>query len=200
MNRIVLRAAAPTVMNAKPMVALADAAMEPLEGWAAKYGVVIERWFGNVELAAGLFADSLGKPEEIRILSQHDSGSPIGLARSFTDSADGLYMNAEVNTETQAGREVMSNVRAGILAAFSVGFNTLESEMVAVGKGRNAEMKEVITRAELVEVSVVTFPAISDAKIQQQAIPVDAELSEDERHPGARAVLERIIAGGKVRV
>jgi len=36
--------------------------------------------------------------------------------------------------------------------------------------------------------------------VKQQAIPVDAELSEDERHPGARSALERIIAGGKIRV
>ena len=194
MKRIVLKAAAPSVMNDKSRVQhqFADAKMEPVEGWAVHYGVEVERWWGIMEIAPKAFADSIGKPAEIRILAQHDSWTPIGLARAFTDSDTGLYMSSEVNTETQAGREVMSNVKAGILAAFSVGFNTIDYEVVKVGIGAKAYEKEIITRAELMEVSIVTFPAIDSAKIANATPDL---LAEDAQHPGARAELQRILGG-----
>lgn len=165
-ERIVLKAAPPMALNRKPgKVELAEATMEPLEGFATRYGVEVERWWGVMELAEGCFDDSLQEPESIRILSQHWSDKPIGIAREFRSDSAGLYMKAAINTATQEGFEVMSNVKAGVLAAFSVGFDIQDFEIIQVGEGARAYEKEVVKRATLREVSVVTFPAIPESDI-----------------------------------
>lgn len=193
-NRVVLKAAAPMVTRKPTSVQLADGSMEPIEGWAAKYGVVVERWWGELILKAGCFAESLGAPSDVKLLGQHDPWTPIGIAESFKDDSDGLYMKGKVNTETQAGFEIMSNVKAGILSAFSVGFDILDSEVERVKRDGQEVEREVVTRAELKECSIVTFPAISDAKIMSDDSPGRVRPNAPQNWSEASAALNRILA------
>ena len=199
MNTVTLKAAAPMAMHRRPTsVELADGKMEPLKGWAAKYNVEVKRWWGSLTIRPGAFTESLGTPSDIRILSQHDSWTPVGICESFDDSVEGLYVKSKVNTETQAGFELMSNVNAGVLAAFSVGFDILDSEIERIKEDGEEREREVIIRAQLKEISVVTFPAIEDAKIQQGDGPgrvrPNPRLTEDQMHPGARDALMRVLS------
>jgi len=176
MQSIILKAAMPIALNARPREQLAKGDMSPIEGWAAKYGQEIERWWGFMELAAGAFAESLDKPSDVRILSQHDPTKPVGIATEFRDSNEGLYMKAAINTDVMEGRELMSLIQTGVLTAFSVGFDVQDVAVETRGEGRGKYEVEKVTRATLRECSVVTFPALSDAKI--------TEYDDSESAPG----------------
>lgn len=184
MREIILKAAPPTVLNRKPSaVQLADDSLTPVKGWACKYNVDVIRWFGLMTIRPGAFTDSLDPPSDIRVLSQHDSWAPIGLAESFKDSAEGLYINAKVTNATQAGAEMIALVNAGIVVAFSVGFDIIDSEVEKVTKDEQTIEREVITKARLRECSLVTFPALEDAKVEQseprEGIRTDYSAAQD---------------------
>jgi len=169
MSKVILKAMVPIVKNARERVQLQDSELIPVEGYAAEYDVPIERWYGTIELAAGCFADSLDNPESIVILAQHDSWTPVGKASEFRESDESLYLRCLINPEIQAGAEILSNIKHGILTGFSVGFDIIETETRKEGEGPGSYEVEVITKAKLHEVSIVTFPAIASARVQQEA-------------------------------
>ena len=240
----------PPVSLAKLAPETASNPMVEHDGYAALYDVEIDRGFYMMELAPKCFSKSTGEPNKIVILSQHDSWTPIGKAAKFDEQEKGLWMDFQINTEVQAGAEVDSNIRNGVLTGLSVGFDVIKVEIEKRG-GEGAAGYEVdrIVEAKLREVSCVTFPAIDGARInasessnslttfaindgapsqvrlaagdsvmlatflsrgkrirpnpstendtlaevQPQEI---VELTDDEKYPGAREALERIINGG----
>jgi len=195
MNRIQLKALPPTVKNAK-FESGGDKPLVDFAGVAAEYDVEIERWFGIMSLAPGCFSNTLSPAEKIVVLAHHYGDTPIGKCVSFRDGPSALDVEFQINPNIQAGAEMISNLQHTIIAGLSVGFNTVKQEEVKVGEGMRAYSVTRVLEAELSEISLVVWPAIDGARVKQQSIPVDAELSEDERHPGARSALERIIAGG----
>lgn len=194
MNRVILKAAAPMVSRKPTSIQLAAGKMEPIEGDAALYNSVVIRWWGELILKAGCFAESLDTPNEVRLLAQHDSWQPVGLCESFKDDSKSLYVFGKVNTETQSGFEIMSNVKAGILTAFSVGFDILDSEVERVKRDGEEVEREIVTRAKLAEISVVTFPAISDAKIKQESEVTRIRPNPQVDYSAAQAAIDRLLA------
>jgi len=193
MNRIQLKAAAPPcVLNEKMSEHLQEGEpLVPFSGIAALYGVEIDRGFRTIELVAGCFADSIGKPEDIVILAHHYSDTPIGKVERFRDTAEALEMDFLVNPNTQAGWDVVTNAEHAIISGLSVGFDILDTEIVRVGEGPRAYDVEKVTRAKLREVSVVVFPAIDGARVKQgDAAPTEAAA----QYPQAQAALSRLTA------
>lgn len=187
MQRIQLKAAPPTIKNRKFELA-AEEPLIPYSGVAAEYDVEIERWFGIMALAPGCFNESIKDPGKIVILGYHYGDTPIGKAVRFTDSAKRLDVDFEVNPNTQAGKDISSNLKHSIIGGLSVGFDATATEIIKVGEGARAYEVERVTAANLMEISVVVWPAIDGARVQQSAA-----LSDDEAHPGARAELTRIL-------
>jgi len=170
------------------------------EGWAALYGIEIDRMFAIMELARGLFGDSIKDPSKILILNQHDTWQPIGLADKFDDREDGLWMDFLLNTEVQAGAECDSNIRHGVLSGLSVGFDVNRVEIEKRGEGPRAYEVEVITDATLKEVSAVSFPAIDGARVQNGK-PIDPAAAVTFSVLGHDGVAqERLHAGDHVRL
>jgi uncharacterized protein len=93
---------------------------------------------------------------KVVILNQHDATQPIGIG-TLKDDPRGLYIDVELNMDTQLARDVHSNLKAGIINGLSIGFQTVRDRVV---KGVR-ELLEV----NLWEVSVVTFPANSRARV-----------------------------------
>lgn len=176
------------------------------DGWAALYNVEIDRGFYMLEIAPKAFVKSTGNPASIVILNQHDSWSPIGKASKFDERKEGLYMDFLLNPAVQAGAEVISNIDAGILTGLSVGFDIVKVESEKRG-GEGAKGYEVdrITEARLREVSVVTFPAISGARIKaSDAVDnittftvTDGESNQERLQEGDRVCLATFFSQGK---
>ena len=110
-------------------------------------------------MARGVFADATADPSTIKVLAAHDHEAlPIGRAVDLTETRDGLRAELLVS-DTAAGRDVLTLVRDGVATGLSVGFVPLEDEW---SPDRSAVTR---TRAQLMEISVVTWPAYPDAQI-----------------------------------
>lgn len=112
--------------------------------------------FGNVDhdgdiIQPGAFVESL-KDRMPAMLWQHDTRQPIGVWESVQEDAKGLLMKGRLVAEGK-GKEALALLKAGALKGLSVGFISREAM-------RDDETGiRTITKADLYEVSVVTFPA-----------------------------------------
>ena len=100
------------------------------------------------------------------ILLNHNANSlPIG--RGSVDVVDGsLQVDIEFDMDDPIGSEVARKTEAGYMSAVSVGFNPIEStprSQLPKEDPAHASKGMYFSRAELLEVSVVTIPANGDA-------------------------------------
>lgn len=130
-----------------------------IEGYASvfetrtSYGQVFKR---------GAFADLAGKnPKDIKVLFNHDWDKIVGVPLEIREDSIGLYTKTQLLTRTPRGLEMYELAKAGALDAFSIGFYIDEmAEDVEDG-----ERTYNITKATVMEYSLVTFPANPAAKI-----------------------------------
>lgn len=94
----------------------------------------------------------LGQANEIKFLWQHDLNKPIGIIESLFQDDYGLQIKGIINCATITGNEAVSLIKQGAINGLSIGFNIMEYYYDSCGA-------RVITKAELLEISLVTFPA-----------------------------------------
>ena len=124
--------------------------------------------YGNIDdgmdiVAPGAFGQSLvevaGKSRSIKMLWQHRSGEPIGTYPQLKDTPAGLECHGKIVTKTQRGAEAHELMKAGAIDGLSIGgFTRADSYDQKTGV-------RTITQFELWEISVVTFPMNSAARI-----------------------------------
>lgn len=112
--------------------------------------------YGDV-IRKGAFAKTI-KRMAPAMLWQHDSHQPIGKWTSVTEDTRGLRVEGKLVLETRQGGEALALLRAGAINGLSIGFRTLRSE-----RGPNGG--RIITEIELPEVSLVTMPAATKARV-----------------------------------
>ncbi len=131
--------------------------------------------FGNTDLvgdvvAPGAFKDSIRDPAKIKMLWQHDSGQPIGVWKALAETDRGLHAEGHLLLGVQRGEEAHLLLKAGALDGLSIGFR--------IPKGGSAFDKvsgiRTITKADLWEVSLVTFPANPKARVSRVKMLNDA--------------------------
>lgn len=132
------------------------------EGAIEGYGAI----FGNVDqggdiVEAGAFTDSLKSGRNVKMLWQHDPGHLIGTWAEISQDEKGLRVKGNLLTEIEAGREANVLVKAGALDGLSIGYRTLEFREMKV----EDRWVRVIEKADLWEVSLVTFPMNPEATI-----------------------------------
>lgn len=130
-----------------------------LPGEFEGYGAV----FGNTDrdgdvVAKGAFADSL-KERLPALLWQHNAKEPIGRFDVVREDERGLFVKGRL-AQSGRGAEAYELLKMGALNGLSIGFVTKEAI-----RG-SAEGTRTIKRAELMEVSLVTFPANELARVQ----------------------------------
>jgi len=103
---------------------------------------------------------------KVKMLWQHNPTQPIGVWDEIREDAKGLYVKGRLLAEVQAGREALALLQAGAIDGLSIGYRTLRSEKAQNG-GR------LLHEIELWEVSLVTFPMLSEARVQ----PSDDEVA-----------------------
>ncbi|MGI4752758.1 MAG: HK97 family phage prohead protease [Janthinobacterium lividum] len=96
--------------------------------------------------------------QNIKFLWQHDSKKPIGIISHLIEDDHGLKMEAMINNKVKAGREAIELIKQGAIDGLSIGFYIKNSVF-------NDAKQRVITEADLLEISIVTFPANQSAKI-----------------------------------
>jgi len=131
-------------------------------GYGNVYNVVDE---GNDIVATGAFTDSLvdlgSRKQMPALLWQHRSGSPIGAYQKVTEDKNGLYVEGMLALKTQQGMEAYELLKMNAISGLSIGFETKESFVDPKTQTR------MITKADLWEVSLVTFPMNDQARIAQ---------------------------------
>jgi len=118
---------------------------------------------GKDKVAKGAFRDSLKKRpmSSIRMLFQHDPTEPIGIWNRIVEDTRGLWVEGKIIQESTRGREVLSLLRAGAIDGLSIGFKTSKSHT------NQRSGIRTITQADLWEISVVTFPMLPQARVEQ---------------------------------
>lgn len=106
------------------------------------------------------------------MLWQHDTREPIGVWEHIGEDKTGLQVRGRLVLETRRGAEALALMKAGAITGLSIGY-------VAVESARD-ERRGIRTLLDvnLLEVSPVTFPAQSAARIHHVKRGGDAERAE----------------------
>jgi len=135
------------------------------DGLFSGYGSV----FGEVDtynevVAPGAFQESLtelkAKGRKVPILWQHRADQPLGTYESLKEDLKGLWVDGRllVSAVSQA-REAQALMKAGAVTGLSIGYYVRESSYDEKTGIRT------LTRLDLLEVSLVTFPANDAARV-----------------------------------
>ena len=128
------------------------------EGYASLFN---REDLGHDVVLPGAFRDSLRQrgASGIKMLFQHDPSEPIGVWVALQEDARGLYVRGRLTLDVARAREVLSLMRAGALDGLSIGFR-------AVAGRRDAKTGiRRLSKVDLWEISVVTFPLLPEARI-----------------------------------
>lgn len=164
-----------------------------IEGYGSIFGN-IDRGFDIVE--AGAFSDSLKSGPKVKMLWQHNADQPIGVWDEVVEDEKGVRVKGHMLSEVEAGREATALVKAGAIDRLSIGYRTLEFREAKV----DDRWVRVIEKAELWEVSLVTFPmnpeatidAVKAASMSQREF--ERQLLRDSKM--SRTVVTALMGGG----
>jgi uncharacterized protein len=129
-------------------------------GYGSVYGNIDQ---GDDIVEKGCFADSLldhnQKGTMPAMLWQHRSGEPIGSYQKMMEDSNGLLVEGKLALKVQRGAEAYELLQAKAISGLSIGFQTKESTYDQKTGIRT------ITKGDLWEVSLVTFPMNDSARI-----------------------------------
>ena len=112
---------------------------------------------GGDTVKMGAFADSI-EGKSFPMLWGHDSGEmPIGIWTKAFEDEHGLYIEGKLSLGMARADDAFIGVKAGSISGLSIGFKTIESKDTKSGRE--------ITKAELWETSLVTFPMNVESRI-----------------------------------
>lgn len=132
------------------------------EGYASVFHVTDS---ANDRVAPGAFKKSIaGAQAENRLpplLWQHDAQKPIGIWHDMFEDSHGLFVRGALFVDDIAqAREAYKLMKEGVVTGLSIGYRTVQSERDAKSGAR------ILTEVELLEVSMVTFPANAQARVR----------------------------------
>ena len=115
---------------------------------------------GDIVLPGAFRESLLRRPaEDIRMLFQHDPAEPVGSWVEVRETERGLYVLGRLNRNVQRGRELLALLETGGIDGLSIGFKT-----VAARKDK-ATGARLLTKIDLWEISLVTFPMLEGARV-----------------------------------
>lgn len=140
-----------------------------LEGYASLFGNIDQ---GGDAVQPGAFRASLAEGRKVRMLWQHDPNQPIGVWDDVREDQKGLWVRGRILIDLAKGREAAALVAAGAIDGLSIGYRTKRAE-------RNGKGRRLLTEVELWEVSLVTFPMLSEARVGAKGLcPEETDLRE----------------------
>ncbi|MCK1507186.1 HK97 family phage prohead protease [Bradyrhizobium sp. 18] len=149
-----------------------------VRGYASTFGG-IDAYGDTIE--PGAYAVSLAKHRKDGtrpvMLWQHDPSEPIGVWDRLEEDGKGLFVEGRLLTSVRRGAEAAALIEVGGVAGLSIGYRIERQKQV--GSVRH------LIEIDLIEVSVVSFPADHDARIDPS-----------KQHDGKRFLLE-LLSGGR---
>lgn len=144
-----------------------------IEGYFAVFNSETELWRGAYEvISPAAFDDTLSN--DIRALINHDTSLVLGRNKAGTlelrTDSRGLWGTVKINPDDPEAMALYSRVKRGDVDQCSFGFNVIEEE---TEWREDDTVKWTINKADLHEVSVVTFPAYQDTSIQARHAEFD---------------------------
>ena len=133
-----------------------------IEGYASVFWAPDQ---GDDVVARGAFAESLAlrPPARVEMLHQHDPAAVIGVWDEVKEDVRGLFVRGRILDASPIGRLCASLVSASALDGLSIGFRTRRARSDPERKLR------VLTEVDLWEVSLVTVPLLSAARLRASA-------------------------------
>ncbi len=165
-----------------------------IEGYGSVFGV--RDSYSDI-VAPGAFKASLAAHKAAgtmpALLWQHRADEPIGVWKSMEEDDRGLACTGQLAMETVRGREAHALLKMGALTGLSIGYVTKQSERGT----RPDEPRRTLKKLDLLEISLVTFPANPRARVEsvkgitrreiERMLTQDAGLSRSQ----AREILAR---------
>lgn len=133
------------------------------EGYASVFDVVDS---ARDRMAAGSFRRSLDEHKRQGrlppLLWQHDAAQPIGAWREIYEDAHGLYVKGDLFVaDIPRAREACKLMREQVVNGLSIGYRVRQSH-----RDQKSGVR-VLTDVDLLEISMVTFPANDSARIMR---------------------------------
>jgi len=152
------------------------------DGTFSGYASLFEKVdLGKDKIARGAFKKALQRQpaQSVRMLFQHDPSVPIGCWTTIREDQKGLWVEGRIVQDTPKGKEILELLRAGAIDGLSIGFKTVKS------KTDKSSGIRTVHEADLWEISVVTFPMLPQARVDQ--VKSTSELTiQNRRLPSTR--------------
>ncbi|MGB9367761.1 MAG: HK97 family phage prohead protease [Xanthobacteraceae bacterium] len=142
-----------------------------VEGYASLFGEIDA---ARDMMMPGAFTRTL-KARGIRrvpMLFQHDPAEPVGVWLELTEDFRGLRARGKLIPDVARARELIALLRAGAVDGLSIGFRTVKGRVDPASRVRK------LIDVDLWEISIVTFPLLSGARVSAVK---DLAAGRDER-------------------
>jgi len=153
--------------------------------------------FGNEDMGGdmvmqGAFLDSIASGRKVKMLYQHDTAQVIGVFDSMSEDSYGLKMQGRISKKFGKGAEVAELIKMGAIEGLSIGFRTKEYSMDEETGQRK------LTKLDLFEVSVVTFPMNELASItgMKSENMTERDIERTFKDMGYSNRMAKVMAGG----
>lgn len=135
-------------------------------GYASVFNLVDSQ---NDTIINGAFMDSIkNRADEIKLLWQHKPDEPIGKIINLQEDNYGLFIIGSLDLNISKAREAYSLLKEGIITSMSIGYNVIDSQY-----DQKDDIRKIY-KVNLWEISLVTFPANSNAvitRVKNKVIP-----------------------------
>lgn len=135
-----------------------------IEGYAAVFDKwSVDMWGWKEKIARGAFGENLGTNPDVRALIDHNSSMMLGrtTAGTLTLEEDKRGLKVHITPQdTTVANDLILNMRAGNINQMSFAFQMVEEQW------NEKFTQRTITKADLFDVSVVTYPAYKQAKVK----------------------------------
>lgn len=132
------------------------------EGLASTFG---ERDLLDDVIEPGAFRDVARNLRGIKMLWQHDATQPIGVWEDIRETDRGLFVRGRLILDVHRAFEAWALLKARAVDALSIGFRIAEPDRDQEIDPESGARR--IKRLDLWEVSIVTFPANPNARVQR---------------------------------
>lgn len=148
----------------------AEGKMPTIVGYAAVFDSIVDLSWYQEKVSPGAFSRSLSENDDVRALLDHDVSVSSVLGRRAANtlrlSEDARGLKVEIDLpETQNARDLVQQIETGNVSGMSFGFIVREE----FWDYEEEPALRTLLDVELIEVSVVTFPAYPDTSIAQRS-------------------------------